>query len=934
MEFPKYIVKVIGNSEVGTGIIIDKDLILTAKHLMNQERYTIELYNGNIINAKEYMVNENEIIGLLKLERPLEEDIKHLLTFDYIPSEDDKWEIYGYITNEQIVHYLKGNGTHYIVDEEKISDMQISNIIMGQAINYKGISGSPVIVDEMIIGIVQEQIVSSDRAIGIKVSSIASFVEYIDEKYIESNKIKGLLKENMKLYTEQQIQKNIKSGKYIPEIFVEQNDYKENMRFFCEPKLFINKAIEEIQRLNFDDINNFLEKNFNKKISFRIPDKIDSDEKLLVVSEELVEDLKKAREFIEDRSQMNDLLKNGLDLYYRKTKDYYNRSLRFDLKDIEINLEYIRYKYLMITNNAGQGKTNLICDFTQNFLLKKNFFVLYINAYEVNKDLYEFVCDKMMSFLNNKDLNYIFDLLEDEYKKTLKPVIILIDGLNENNVFNCFSNVVRQFMEKITKFNFIKVIMTTREEFYDEKFKDIDIGIYSKYFKRVRMFNNNKSFQDRIFWGYLDFFDITIRKYSLFRNIFERLSRDTLLLRFFCEANKGKKQLYMYDIYKYNTFQKYIDNKIKEYDNKKIGIGKIYINVLDKIIEHMLKNNQYYNIPIDIMNREELELVYELMQNDVILKDDVILKEGFLKEPKTVISFTFDEFRDFYIAKYVARTYNKEQMEKFIKDLTKEKNVSIREGVCGYLFFIGRMVSDELIEILKTNDNYTEVYWEKIFELVDEKISMEDIKIIENEFLNEGENKNKIVLDLLFRYDIFYFKKLNIKNLYNILNLFCEKDPERYQNLIKEMFRPMYSDSYIMYDRKIIWSYDKMIANLKDILKNKNVEIYKELFKITVYLYKVVSWKTNEFWELYIKYLPNMAIETLEEMNNRVPENINKNIKDIAYHILFSNILLKDEIKDKIQKIYDKNNTKKEKSVNIENILKYIKDMENIDEDY
>ena len=37
MEFPKYIVKVIGNDNVGTGIIIDNDLILTANHLMKQD---------------------------------------------------------------------------------------------------------------------------------------------------------------------------------------------------------------------------------------------------------------------------------------------------------------------------------------------------------------------------------------------------------------------------------------------------------------------------------------------------------------------------------------------------------------------------------------------------------------------------------------------------------------------------------------------------------------------------------------------------------------------------------------------------------------------------------------------------------------------------------------------------------------------------------
>lgn len=934
MEFPKYIVKVIGANDVGNGILIDNDVVLTVEHLMHQEEYKIELYNGDILEAKEYPNNDNEIIGLLKLERPVNENINHLLTQDYIPNEDDKWEIYGYITKEQIMHYIKGLGTHSIIEEERISDMQASNISVGQAINYKGLSGSPVIVDEMIIGIVQEQRISADRASEIKVSSVSSFVQYINERYIESNRIKKSFKEKMNIYTKQQIQKNIKSGKYIPEIFVEQNNFKEYMRFFAEPKLFINKAIDEIQSLNYKDVNEFLKKNFSDTINFRITDKIENDEELLKASEELSEDLKKARKLIEDKNQMKELLESGLDLYDRETRDYYNRALQFDFSDIQENIEYIRYRYLILTNGAGQGKTNFICDFTKNFLLKKNFYVLYINAYEADKDLYEFVCDKIISFLNNKNIEYILDMLKQEYEKTFKPFVIVIDGLNENNKFDDFSNVVRQFLERIDGFNFIKVIMTTRDEFYDEKFKNIDTGIYSKHFKRVKMFNYNQVFQDRIFWGYLNFFDITIRKYSLSKNIFDRLSRDTLLLRFFCEANRGKKQLYMYDIYKYNTFQMYIDKKIEEYDNKKFGAGKLYINVLDKIIDYMINNCQYYNIPIDILNSEELELVHELILNDVVLKDDIIIKEGFLNEQKTVISFTFDEFRDFYMAKYIARKFNKEQIEKFIKDLNKKSNVSIKEGVYGYLFFIGRMYSEDLVEILKTSDDYNIVYWDNIFNLVDEKISDEDIGIIKNEFLNDGDNRDEIILDLIFRYDISYFKKLNIKNLYNIMDSFCKKDYEKYQSFIRTKFQPDFSNNYYSHGIKAIWPYDKMIENLKSKLRRKNSRIYKELFKITIYLYNVIRWKTDEFWELYIKYLPDMAIETLDEMNNNVPEEVNKNIKDILNHIISRNIIQKKEIKDKIQMIYNKNNTKIEKNTILEELLKYLKKKEDGNEDY
>ena len=69
-------------------------------------------------------------------------------------------------------------------------------------------------------------------------------------------------------------------------------------------------------------------------------------------------------------------------------------------------------------------------------------------------------------------------------------------------------------------------------------------------------------------------------------------------------------------------------------------------------------------------------------------------------------------------------------------------------------------------------------------------------------------------------------------------------------------------------------------------------------------------------------------------MNNNVPEEINKNIKDILYHILSINIIQKKEIKDKIQIIYDKNKTEFEKNTMLEELLKYLKKKEDDDEDY
>ena len=85
----------------------------------------------------------------------------------------------------------------------------------------------------------------------------------------------------------------------------------------------------------------------------------------------------------------------------------------------------------------------------------------------------------------------------------------------------------------------------------------------------------------------------------------------------------------------------------------------------------------------------------------------------------------------------------------------------------------------------------------------------------------------------------------------------------------------------------------------------------------------------KQCWNRYI-----IVLGQLNEMNNNVPEEINKNIKDILYHILSINIIQKKEIKDKIQIIYDKNKTEFEKNTMLEELLKYLKKKEDDDEDY
>lgn len=57
------------------------------------------------------------------------------------------------------------------------------------------------------------------------------------------------------LYSDFQIQKNINSGKYLPDTFLEKRDLKEHLRYFSDPYLFSSYITDKIYHFNFHRLN-------------------------------------------------------------------------------------------------------------------------------------------------------------------------------------------------------------------------------------------------------------------------------------------------------------------------------------------------------------------------------------------------------------------------------------------------------------------------------------------------------------------------------------------------------------------------------------------------------------------------------------------------------------------------------------------------------
>ncbi|MCK9602969.1 MAG: hypothetical protein M0R66_01100 [Candidatus Omnitrophica bacterium] len=563
-------------------------------------------------------------------------------------------------------------------------------------------------------------------------------------------------------FTQDQIQKQINSRKYLPDSYIEINQVKEGLRYFCHPFLFCNKFIDHINRRDFTYTNSVLGKEIQQRIAFKVFRKLARPS---------------LKTFKAKLGELNlSITRNAavLNNMPEKSNDFPWQA-RWKMEETIAKFNVLKSRVLVLLDDAGQGKTNLICDLTKEFLLKLEVPV----ALFYGGDFYGLNNSSMKAFVTERitggtDFDSLNKFIDYECRRRKTNFIIIIDALNESSDPN-FPSALNAFIGDMLLNPFVRIILTCRTEYYDLNFKVIQTASFAPEILKIKGINSKleEHEKDKLFRKYLSFFNI---EWKLFAGrVYEKLVSNFLLLRIFCEAHQGRSIGSILNVYMLDLFQEYyrqIRDGIKGKTNGNDSIQK----VIREVVKYMVDSRLHKDVPMQVVIDKtaiDKNVILKLIDENIFFRRDVVDKTGVLLDGE-VISFTFDEIRDFLIADYLANVLLPEDEQKFTQFITDEvlPQKPLFEGVSKYLFFISKKdrSKQKLNQILAKMGWWEEKYLHYLFETNDVDLTDQDVEQVKREFLSSKEKAEFILKTLIYyRYDPNTYKNLNITMLFPLL---------------------------------------------------------------------------------------------------------------------------------------------------------------------
>lgn len=599
--------------------------------------------------------------------------------------------------------------------------------------------------------------------------------------------------------------KNEKNGKFISDLYVELGNSNEKLRYMYNSYFWTWRIRKEFYKLLHTNLGKMMAKRTNIKVYNYLTKK------------GLYKSLKKCQSFLENcrKFELND---ERNFMYYLSHNSFY---LKDDIERLLDNMKLSNTNVCFLLGKAGSGKTNLLTNFAKKIINNYSKTCVYIDSKDVEDNNVErkFLSYFDSSLILTENNNVLISLLLFIKKIFKVKIVVIIEAINENSNLDFYKNLCR-FINKYHKNKNIKIIISSRTEFYNIKFKKIfdeyleeDVKYEIISIETSKLSNN---ILEKMFDKYSKYFKFNG---SVSPNVRYLLYDSPILMRIFFECYKNSNDM-ICDIDKSKLFSEYIANLTEKYPNLK--------KILKEITNYMINNDRFdyidiNKIAIDFNNIENL--IYE----NVLLTKSIIENEGKINEEKIeTIAITYDEIRDYLISNQLIEM-SKDSKIDIIKYIDKmiEYKFPIVEGVIKNLYCYYKNENNKIckhiinIDTLKNynfgnRDMFTNAHLDFIFS------SKQELLDFELKYLNELDyivSKDLARLILISISNSIYLLKPNDDFILNKINSFIDGDEHVFD----------FSRIDISYYREIIKNLEKYSGENIVFLKEQLLKLIKYL---------------------------------------------------------------------------------------------------------
>ena len=462
-----------------------------------------------------------------------------------------------------------------------------------------------------------------------------------------------------KLLTDQvkrELRKQINSRKYIPQLFVEANETKDIARIFCNPVLFFPKVVADIEQVNFTRLNTMCRDFGISEVVAELPGDFKLPRDYRDIKNQCVR-LGQLCEPIVSRVKELERTPDGASLeehrrYLLNEKWFMTGAwaVSHRLAKISRRIAYIKGGVLLLLSPAGQGKTNFACDLAELTLLYGIPAVFFTGKSLANaslSDLEGFIWSIAAPNARSKS-EAVQDVRHICLDKTM-PFVVVIDAINEHPRLAEFASALESCIERLLNYDFVRVVLTCRSEFFEARFKNLEASSFSEYVHKIdRLHQRMEPFQaTRMVHRYLNFFNLRL---GMSHQAQEKLEDDPLLLRIFCEAYgnpRGQNAIhlpFLDDVYRGRLFTDYLSKKLGQLVHRRsdrglpvLGSERYYVEPLMTVIEKMVETGDFSSVEVRSIPREQLEPIEELLYEDIIIRRDLSFKKLLGSEMKSLL---------------------------------------------------------------------------------------------------------------------------------------------------------------------------------------------------------------------------------------------------------------------------------------------------------